>query len=428
MDPKELQKLRDERVKLVSDMRGILDLADTEKRDVTSDEDTNYQNMEKRVIELDTKIKTEEDAQIKKEERLAALAQKEEDLKRSQREPTKLEPDPALEKANIDPLEVRLFEPYRTTEAYDLAFHRFLVTQDTNEFRALQADIDVSGGFIATPEKFLTLLIKDLEDEVFVRKYARVIPLPKAESLSAPELSARISDVEWTAEIKTGGYDSDMKFERRRITPHPLARAIKVSKTLLRKAAINVETEVREGLVYEFATVEENAFLNGTGVNQPLGVFIANASGITTGQDESGGNTTTAIKADNLINCTYKLKQQYRRTARWLFHRDVLKMIRKLKTGEGEYIWIPGITNERPNTIVGLPYDESEYAPNTMTTGLYVGILANWKYYWIADAMDVAIQVVTELFAATNQNAYFGRKETDGAPVHEKGFVRVKLG
>ena len=430
MDAKEIQKLRDERAKLVSDMRVILDLADTEKRDITGDENTNYENMEKRLDELDPTIKTEEDAQTKKEERLAALAQKEEDLKRSQREPTKLDPntDPDPEKRTIGPEELRLYEPYRTTEAYDNAFHRFLVTQDVSEFRALQADVDVSGGFIATPEKFTTKLIQALDDVVFARQYATVVKLPKAESLSAAELGADISDTEWTAEIKTGGYDSDMAFERRRLTPHPLGRAIKVSKTLLRKGAINIEALIRERLAYKFGIVEENAFLNGTGANQPLGVFVAHASGISTGRDEAGGNTTTAVKADNLINCTYKLKLAYRKTARWLFHRDLLKMIRKLKTGEGEYIWIPGLATGRPNTIVDLPYDESEYAPNTLTTGLYVGLLANWKHYWIVDALDMTIQVVMELFAATNQNAYFGRKETDGAPVLEEAFVRVKLG
>ena len=426
MEAKELQALRDERAKIVLDQRAILDLADTEKRDVTGDENTNYENMDKRLDELDPMIKAEDEAQTKKEERLTTLAQKEEDLKRSQREPTKPDPNLKPEKRNVDPAEVRLFEPYRTTEAYDNAFHRFMVTQDPNEFRALQADIDVSGGFIATPEKFTMQLIQALDDVVFVRQFATVLSLPKAESLSAAELGADISDTEWTAEIKTGGYDSDMAFERRRLTPHPLGRAIKISKTLIRKAAINVENLVRSSLAYKFGIVEENAFLNGSGAGRPLGVFTPHASGITTGQDVSDGNATGAIKADGLINATYKLKQQYRKTARWLFHRDALKQIRKLKTGEGQYIWQPGLATGRPNMILDLAYDESEYVPSTFTTALYVGILANWKYYWIADALDMTIQVVDQLFAATNQNAYFARKETDGAPVLEEGFVRVQ--
>ena len=98
-----------------------------------------------------------------------------------------------------------------------------------------------------------------------------------------------------------------------------------------------------------------------------------------------------------------------------------------MKTGDGDYIWKAGIAEASPATICGYPYDESEYMPNTFATTLYVGILGDWRYYWIVDALDMEIQVLTELYAATNQNAYVGRKETDGAPVLEDAWVRVKL-
>jgi len=38
------------------------------------------------------------------------------------------------------------------------------------------------------------------------------------------------------------------------------------------------------------------------------------------------------------------------------------------------------------------------------------------------------IQVLTELYAETNQNGYIGRMEVDGMPVLEEAFVRVKMG
>ena len=101
-------------------------------------------------------------------------------------------------------------------------------------------------------------------------------------------------------------------------------------------------------------------------------------------------------------------------------------MIRKLKTGDGEYLWKPGLT-DRPDTILEIPVEESEYVPNTFTTSLYVGILGDWSFYWIADALNMNIQVLAELYAETNQNGYIGRKETDGMPVLEEAWVRVKL-
>ena len=69
----------------------------------------------------------------------------------------------------------------------------------------------------------------------------------------------------------------------------------------------------------------------------------------------------------------------------------------------------------------------SEYAPNTFTTGLYVGLLGDFSHYWIADALEMTVQRLVELYAGTNQTGFIGRLETDGAPVLEEAFARVKL-
>lgn len=420
-----ISKLYEDRTKLVEDQRAILDKAETEERDLSAEETEQYEKMEADFDKLTDDIKGAEERKEQSEERAKKLEEREEYLKSNKYE--EIKPDPAEDRKKDDP------EKKDGEDEYRQAFVRFLIRGEPGllgtgfESRALQADDSPSGGYLVTPEQFINDLIKDLENSVFVRRYAKVIQVPNAASLGVPELGNRISDPTWTEELKVGDEDTTMDFKKRALYPHPLARYIKVSKKLLRVARLNVEAEVREGLVYEFATVEENAFLNGNGSNQPLGVMVASDSGISTDRDESTGNVSTAIKADGLINALYKMKAQYRARCRWAFHRDALKMIRKLKTGEGDYIWQSGIGSDRPATILGKPYDESEYMPSTFTAGEYVGILADWNYYWIADALDMQIQVLTERFAMSNQNAYIGRKETDGAPVHENGFVRVKL-
>jgi HK97 family phage major capsid protein len=83
-------------------------------------------------------------------------------------------------------------------------------------------------------------------------------------------------------------------------------------------------------------------------------------------------------------------------------------------------------TGAPEDTLLGFPVDESERAPGTFTTGQYVGLLANWRYYEIADALDMEIQVLYELNARTNQYEYIGRLKTDGMPTLEEAFVRLK--
>jgi HK97 family phage major capsid protein len=112
---------------------------------------------------------------------------------------------------------------------------------------------------------------------------------------------------------------------------------------------------------------------------------------------------------------------------RWVFHRDAIKQIRKLKDGNGQYLWTPGLSGT-PDMICEVPFIMSEYAPNTFTSGLYVGIIGDFTYYWIAEALGMQMKRLNELYAETNQVGFIGRMEVDGMPVLEEAFVRVKLG
>jgi HK97 family phage major capsid protein len=69
----------------------------------------------------------------------------------------------------------------------------------------------------------------------------------------------------------------------------------------------------------------------------------------------------------------------------------------------------------------------SEYVPNTFSSGNYVGVIGDFSYFWIAEALDMRVQRLVELYAETNQTGYIGRMEVDGMPVLEEAFTRVTL-
>lgn len=412
-----IAELYEKRNKLVEDQRNLLDKAENEKRDFTTEENDQYNGMDKDFEKITEDIKIVEKREDENIKRIKGLEEREAYLKTSQQKPTK----PATESSNDT----------KNQDEYRNAYRSYLMRGGNNlsetELRALQADKNVAGGYLVAPEQFVSELIKGLEDQVFVRKYAKIISMPTAASLGIPELANQIDDAAWTSELSIGDEDKTMSFNKRQMVPHPLAGYIKVSKKLLRVASVDVDAEVRDGLTYVFSICEENAFLNANGENKPLGVMYPCDHGVSKNRDVNKHNSTTDISADNLIECLYTLKAQYRKKARWTFHRDIIKKIRKLKDDKKDYLWKEGIATSRPDTILGLPYDESEYMPNVFGPKKYVGLLCDWSYYWIADAMDMSIQVLLELYAEKNQNGYIGRKETDGAPVHEQAFVRMQL-
>jgi len=50
----------------------------------------------------------------------------------------------------------------------------------------------------------------------------------------------------------------------------------------------------------------------------------------------------------------------------------------------------------------------------------------DFSFYWIADALDMQIQRLDELYAESNQVGFIGRLETDGMPVLEDAFRRLQ--
>lgn len=324
----------------------------------------------------------------------------------------------------------------RGSAEYQAAFSAFLKGGDkalnAEQYAALQSDDSDQAGYLNASEQFASGLLKAVDDLVFIRRYAKVHTMVTADSLGIRKRTAKLSSFDWSSELSVSTEDSTLAFGKKVLTPHHLTGQIVVSRDLLRRSVISADMIVRDELARDASETQEDAFLTGHGAQQPLGVFTASSDGISTARDVQTGSSTN-FTADGLVAAKYTLKQQYRNGgarsgARWLFHRDGISKISQLKDGDNHYLLQParGLTGDEWDTLLGYPVDESERAPNTFTTGLYVGLLCNWNYYEIADSLDMEIQVLTELLARQNQVVYIGRLKTDGLPTLEEAFVRLK--
>lgn len=413
MSTKNLKDLREKRGNLLEQAKAINEKAIGEGRAMSAEETTQYDKLFGEAQGLaDTIKRSEEHARIEK-----ANADREDEQRQRGN---------SRERSNENTT-----EDEKRKAAEMRGFRNFLsigerAAMDVPEYRALQQDVDASGGYLTVPLQFQNDLIVFLKDAVYIRQKATVFPVTTADSLGVPTLGAEPADADWTNEINIGGEDTTMSFGSRVLKPHPLGKLIKVSRKLLRIAAVSPESIIRDRFGYKFAVSEEKGFLTGSGANQPLGMFTASSAGISTARDIAAASQT-AIGADDLISVKYGLKAQYRGRAEWYFHRDAVKQISKLKDGEGQYLWRAGLTGNDPDTVLGRPVNESEYCPNTFTTGKYVGLLGDVSYYHIADALTMDVQRLDELYAASNQVGFIMRKETDGMPVLEEAFARLKL-
>jgi HK97 family phage major capsid protein len=404
----DINDLLQQRNRLVEEGRKVLETAEAENRELSDEEKANDDARFEQVKELDRQM---------------------ESLRRAERygdAPVIESPEPVI-LPEVEPRKEKTEEDTEQEVAKEVRdFLRYGVISPNSEQRALSLGLDVEGGYTA-PDGWNARLIQAVDNLVFIRQRATVYQLGTGSRLEFPSLAADPADPTWVAELAIGSEDSTMSFGNRALSPHPMAIFMKISKTILRQSALNVEAIVRDRLAYKASVVQEKGFLTGSGAGQPLGLFTASGDGISTSRDVSSGNATDSIKFDGLIAAQYELKGQYWNRADWLFHRDALEQIRKLKDGEGQYVWQPGGQAGEPDRLLGRPFIMSEYVPSTFSSGLYVGCLGDYSNYWIVDSLSVSLQRLVELYAATNQIGIILRAEADGMPVLEEAFVRVTL-
>lgn len=431
--PKDLKALYDEKGNITKEMRDLDAKLTGEKRRMNSDEKTKWETWNTRlddineVIERGEKLNALEsdDDQSRREFRhddqgggrsQDHATDEQRSVEQYERAKNDLSALPENQRKAVEGIQRRGFRNFLRSGFGGLS---------ELETRALQMGSGPDGGYLVAPVAWMNDLIQAKDNESFIRQFATKYTISGAHSMGFPSLETDPADSDWTSELGTGSLDSSMAFGKRELKTNPHAKRLKVSKTLMRNS--NIEQIVSARLGYKMGITEEKAFLTGSGVQRPLGIFTASTDGISTGRDVSTGNTTTAIGADNLIECKYTLKGAYWQKAKWMFHRDAVKKIRQLKDANDQYLWQPGLQQGQPDRILDLPFVVSEYVPNTFTTGLYVGILADFSQYYILDSLDMEIQRLNELYAETNQVGFITRAEVDGMPVLEEAFVRVTL-
>jgi HK97 family phage major capsid protein len=430
-----LKELLDNRANKFANYRDIIDRAEKDKRELSAEDRKSLDVLDGEIDGLSAKIE-EYRADDKRLNRLAefdAMA-KESAGRQIGSSPPSLG-QPGGDGASYDvqwrgqTLSFKAGSPEhgRGQEDYRKRFLSY-VTGGSAEQLGLMVGSDPKGGYLV-PMQWIQMLVKFLDDLVFIRQLATVIPLPGAASVGAPSWDTDPGDADWTPEVPAVDIaeDDTATVGKRELTPHLLTKLVKISMKLLRSnALLTPDTFLAQRLAYKFGITEEKAFLLGSGAGRPLGVFVASPMGISTNRDSICASATT-FTADELINALFALKAAYQARSTWIFHRDSIKLIRKLKDGNGQYLWLPGIVGTDQDRILGRPYKMSEYAPNTFTTGLYVGIIGDFSHYWIVDSWAMEVQRLNELFSLRNQVGLLGRKETDAMPVLEEAFTRLRL-
>lgn len=293
----------------------------------------------------------------------------------------------------------------RATDEYKRAFWNSMRNKNSYEIQnALSIGTDSEGGYLV-PDEYEKKLVEALEDEVFFRSLATVIKTSSGDR-KIPIVTSK-GEAAW---IDEGGQfpESDDSFGQTSIGAHKLATMIKVSDELLNDSVFNIEQYISKEFGRRIGTKEEEAFFIGDGTGKPIGIF--NKTG---GADIGVTAATTSITFDDVMDLYYSLRATYRNKATWLLNDSTVKAIRKLKDGNGNYIWQPSVREGEPDRILNRPYRTSIYVPE-LAAGNRVMAFGDYSYYWIADRQGRSFKRLNELFATTGQVGFLASERVDG--------------
>ncbi len=378
-------ELREKRAKLWDSTKAFLDSRRNDNGLLSAEDTATYESMEGDVVNLGK--------EIDRLERQAVL-----DLELSKATSTAITNKPSQ---HIAPEKTG-----RAANEYKAAFWKAMKNKNSFDVQnALQVGTDSEGGYLV-PDEFERTLIESLEEENLFRQLANVITTSSGDK-KIPVVASK-GTASWVEEEGVIP-EADDAFGQVSIGAYKLATMIKVSEELINDNVFNLEQYIAKEFARRIGAKEEEAFLVGDGVGKPTGVFHATGGagvGITTA-------SATAITFDELMDLFYSLKSSYRKNAIFLTNDATVKAIRKLKDGNGQYMWQPSVTAGQPDTLLNRPIKTSAYAP-TLAVGAKPIAFGDFSYYWVADRQGRAFQRLNELFAATGQVGFKATQRVDG--------------
>ena len=381
-----INELRSQRAKTWEQAKAFLDAH--RKNGVLSAEDTaTYENMEKEIVDLGH--------EIERQERLDAF---EREMNAPTAKPLTGKPDNTVPEVKTG----------RASDEYKAAFWKQVRAKDgipTEIRNALSEGTDTEGGYLV-PDEFEHTLVQALSAENIVRSHAHVFTTTSG-SHKIPVVTTK-GTAAWVDE---GGAitESDNVFGQQLIGAHKVATLIKVSEELLNDSAFDLEAYFTTEFARRIGNAEEDAFLNGDGSGKPTGIFDE-TSGAKTGITTA---TATAITADEIIDLFYSLDGAYRRNAIWVVNDSTIKAIRKLKDGNGQYLWQPALHEGTFDTLLGKRIFTSPYVPE-IASGKKTVAFGDFSFYWIGDRQGITFRRLNERFAETGQVGFLASKRLDG--------------
>lgn len=135
--------------------------------------------------------------------------------------------------------------------------------------------------------------------------------------------------------------------------------------------------------------------------------------------------SATAIAADELFDLVHSVDPAYRKGAGFMFHDNVLLTIRKLKDGNGQYLWTAGLQAGEADRILGYGYTVNQHMASAVASTAKTVIFGQLSKYKIRDVRGLRLRRLVERYAESDQEGFVAFYRADGNLL-DSGVAPVK--
>lgn len=317
----------------------------------------------------------------------------------------------------------------QTYRLYKGAFENYLRRNNAgaDEAKALSVGSDPDGGF-AVPTDMSGRINQLVMETSPLRQVANVVTISSDALEGVNDLSEATSG--WTSETEDRTETTSPKLGAWRIPVFEQYAEPRATQKLLDDAMFNVEDYLAGKIADRFARMENSAFINGNGIKKPRGIltYPAGTPNATTFNvieqlpTGASGAFASSNPGDALINLVYSLKSVYRENAVFMMRRATLAEVRKLKDGQGNYLWQPDFQTQQGGKLLGFNVVEAEDMPAIAAGSLSIAFGDFNAAYQIVDRQGV--RILRDAFTAKPYVKFYTTKRVGGDVVN---FEAIKL-
>ena len=295
------------------------------------------------------------------------------------------------------------------------------------EEKALRTSIDAEGGYLVDPETAAAIQ-GVLHSAASIRAIANVV------TVEATSFDVLVDHSElgtgWATEAGPATETATPLIDRIVIPLHELSAMPKASQRLLDDSAFDMEGWLAARIADRFARAEAAAFVAGDGSDKPKG-FLTHTTVANTGWEwgklgyvptGAAGAFHATNGADAIVDLVYALEAPYRAGAVFVMNSKTAGAVRKMKDGDGRFLWSDGLAAAEPARLMGYPVLVAEDMPD-MAEGSFAIAFGDFRAgYTIAERPD--LRVLRDPFSAKPHVLFYATKRVGGGV---SDFKAIKL-